>query len=131
MSKSTAVSTDYPSPVGVALLAMLNIVIGLFAVFAGITIDFIMVGGDLTLVGSYQIGAIFVGVFAIVAGLGLWRLRSWAWWLAVIDGLLALFINLSIIFIDNSQLRFYFLPILLRVVILVYLMQPSIKNRFR
>ncbi|MFX1369091.1 MAG: hypothetical protein ACFFAY_10870 [Promethearchaeota archaeon] len=131
MSKSTAATPDYPSPIGVALLAMLNIVIGLFAVFAGITIDFIMVGGDLTLVGSYQIGAIFVGVFAIVAGLGLWRLRSWAWWLAIIDGLLALFINLSIILIDNSQLRFYFLPILLRVVILVYLMQPSIKSRFR
>ena len=132
MSRTEAISTsDEISPFGVALLALLNIVIGLFAVFAGITIDFITIGGELTLVSSFQIGAIFLGLFAIIAGLGLWRLKTWAWWLAMLDSFLALLINFAIILVDYTELRFYFLPILIRVVILVYLMQPSIKNRFR
>lgn len=128
---STKITYDEPSPLGVAILALLNIAIGLFAVIAGITIDFIMIGGDLTLVSSFQFGAIFIGIFAIIAGLGLWRMKSWAWWLAVIDGLLAILINMAIILVDFSELRFYFLPILVRIVIIAYLMQPQIKKRFR
>ena len=132
MSKpSERVDDDYPTPVGVALLAMLNIIVGIFAVYTGLRISLIIIEGELTLVGSYQLGALFLGVFAIIAGLGLWQLRSWALWLAVIDNLIALLINIAIILADNNQIDVYWLPMLLRVVILVYLMQPPIKNRFR
>jgi hypothetical protein len=132
MSKpSKRVDDDYPIPIGVALLAFLNIIVGIFAVYIGIRVGYIIVEGELTLVGSYQLGALFVGVFAIIAGVGLWQLRSWALWLAVVDNMIALLINLAIILVDNNQLNVYFLPILLRVVILVYLMHPRVKNRFR
>lgn len=118
-------------PVGVAILSVLIIVVGIFAVFAGITIDFILAGGSLTLVGSFQLGAIVVGLLTVVAGIGLWKLKSWAWWLAVIVIGLGLILNVSIVLIDFTELRFYFLPMLLRAVVLGYLMHKPIRIRFR
>jgi hypothetical protein len=47
-------------PVGVILLAVLNIIVGLFSVFTGVTIDFILIGGELTLVSSIQLGAVLI-----------------------------------------------------------------------
>ena len=54
------------TPFGVTLLAIINIVVGIFGILAGISIDFLMSGGDLTLVSSFQLGAIFVGIFQII-----------------------------------------------------------------
>ncbi|MFX1369092.1 MAG: hypothetical protein ACFFAY_10875 [Promethearchaeota archaeon] len=118
-------------PVGVAILSVLTIVVGIFAVFAGITIDFILVGGDLTLVGTFQLGAVVVGILAIIAGFGLWKLKPWAWWLAVLVIALGLILNVSVVLLDFNELRFYFLPMLLRCVILGYLMWNPVKSKFR
>ena len=118
-------------PVGVTILSVLTILVGIFAVFAGITIDFILVGGSLTLVGSFQLGAIVIGLITIGAGYGLWKLKSWAWWLAVIVIALGIILNVSIILLDFTQIRLYFLPMLLRLVVLGYLNYKPIKTRFR
>ena len=118
-------------PFGVMLLAVLNIVVGIFSIFTGITIDFIMIHGDLTLVSSIQLGAVIVGIIQIIAGTGLYNLRSWAWYLAVFVTIIGLAINISIILLDFTELRFYFLPMLIRFVLLAYLMSGDIKNRFR
>ena len=118
-------------PVGVTILSVMTILVGIFAIFAGITIDFILVGGALTLVGTFQLGAIIIGIFTVIAGFGLWKLKSWAWWLAVIVIGLGFVLNVSIVLLDFTELRFYFLPMLLRLAILGYLMYNPIKSKFR
>jgi uncharacterized membrane protein (DUF2068 family) len=118
-------------PAGVAILAVLNIIVGIFGVFAGITIDFIMIGGALTLVSSFQLGTVFIGLFQIIAGCGLWKMKSWAWWLAIAITGVGLIINLLIVLVDFNLIRMYLLPILIRLVILAYLRHKSIRSRFR
>ena len=124
-------TTESGPPVGVMLLAVLNMIVGIFAIFTGITIDFIMIGGELTLVSSFQLGAIVIGLIQIMAGAGLYNLKSWAWYLAVLVTLIGLLINILIVVIDFNELRFYFLPMLIRVVILAYLMSGHIRKKFR
>jgi len=119
------------TPAGVAILAVLSMIVGIFGIFAGVTIDFIWVGGALTLVSSFQLGTIFIGLFQIIAGYGLWKMKSWAWWLAVAITGIGLIINLLIVIVDFNLIRMYLLPILIRVVILAYLRHRTIRTRFR
>lgn len=123
--------TENVPPVGIMLLSVLNLIVGVFAIFAGITIDYIMIGGELTLVSSFQLTAILVGLVQIIAGVGLYTLRSWAWYLAILVTLIGLLINLLIVIIDFNELRFYLLPMMTRIVILAYLMSGPIKKKFR
>jgi uncharacterized membrane protein (DUF2068 family) len=125
-----ATTTEGP-PLGISLLAILNIIVGIFGILSGITIDFIMSGGALTIVSSYQLGALVIAILQIVAGYGLWTLKSWAWWLAAFATLFGLVINVLIIFTDFSLWNTYLLPILIRIVILAYLLRASVKDRFR
>lgn len=75
---------------------VLVILVGLLlAVAAGI------IGGVLAGTGGLLVGAalgavvLIAGVLMLVAGLGLWGMRSWAWWLAVIVLVLDLFVSLG------------------------------------
>lgn len=118
-------------PVGVTLLAILNMVVGIFSIIAGISIDFILSGGELTLGGTFQLFALFVGIFHVIAGIGLWDLRSWAWYLAAFVTIIGLINNFIIIFFDWSLLLQYLLAMLIRIVILLYLFKDSVKSKFR
>ena len=124
-------STKQEPPAGVAILALLNLIVGIFGILEGITIDFIMVGGDLTLVSSFQLGTILVGIFQIIAGIGLYRLRSWAWILAMLVTFIGLIINIAIVTLDFTLFLEYLLAMLIRIVILAYLNKESIRTRFR
>jgi len=87
------------TPIGVAILGVLTIlsglallgVGGLFVVAAfvvGVGVPYGGIAG--ALIGV--IGAVFLlfGIIAIAAGVGLIRLRSWAWWLAMIVAVITL-----------------------------------------
>lgn len=79
-------------PIGVAILAVLVVLVG--AVFLLAAIAVLAFSGFIALAGlptfGLAIGGLLGGILLIVAllwiavGLGLWHLRSWAWWLAVI-----------------------------------------------
>jgi hypothetical protein len=134
MSESSGV-VQVPSysviPSGVHLVAVLNVVIGLFAMYTGGTVAFVVAGGEITLVGSFQIGTIFVGIAHVIAGAGLWKQQYWAWWLSFLISFFGLLLNLSIVLLDFTQLQVYFLAMLLRTVILIYLLEPPIRDSFR
>lgn len=123
--------TKQMTPFGVSILAAINIVVGFFGVLEGVTLDFIIVGGEITLVGSFQLGALFIGIFQIIAGLGLWRMKSWAWYLAGFVTIIGLVTNFLIVFFDFSLLFEYLMVILMRILILIYLFQKDIKSKFR
>lgn len=84
-------------PLGVAILAILVILIGVLIVIAGI--GMFLVSGFIGLSGLPTFGlagsivaavVLIVGLIWIGVGLGLWHLRSWAWWLAIIVMILSL-----------------------------------------
>lgn len=82
-------------PIGIAILAVLVVLFGVLTLLVGL----------LALLGAAVLGAVglgplgvfaalfgglilLFGIIGIVAGLGLWRLRGWAWWLAFLVALL-------------------------------------------
>ena len=79
-------------PIGVAILAVLIVLVG--AVFLLGALGLFLLAGFATFRGLPTVfgltGAILGAVFLVLAlifigvGLGLWRLRPWAWWLAII-----------------------------------------------
>ena len=131
MKEIMKMATSQGPPVGVSLLAILNVVVGIFGILSGITIDFILIGGELTMVNTFQLGALVIGVFQIIAGYGLWTLKSWAWYLAAFITLLGLVLNIIIVLSDLTLWQTYILPMLIRIVILAYLFRTSIKEKFR
>lgn len=79
-------------PIGVAILAVLIVLVG--AVFLLGAMGLFLLAGFATFRGLPSFfgltGAILGAVFLVLAlifigvGLGLWHLRPWAWWLAII-----------------------------------------------
>ena len=90
-------------PLLVALSAAVIIVIGALTVIVGILaalglgILFGLIGG----LGGFLVGAaigavyIIVGGILLIAGLGLWRMRSWAWWLSMLVAVVGLVASLN------------------------------------
>ncbi len=90
-------------PIGVAILAILIILVGAIFLLASIGLfllaGFVAIRGLPTFfgLGGAILGAVFL-IFALLfigVGLGLWHLRSWAWWLAVIVLVLAIIGSLA------------------------------------
>jgi hypothetical protein len=78
-------------PLGVAILAILVVLGGVLLVLAGAAVLFLSGAaaladlGVLGLAGAVLGGALLIfGLIWLAVGFGLWNLRSWAWWLAVI-----------------------------------------------
>lgn len=79
-------------PLGVAIVAIIIMFVGVLVVIAGMAIMFIGGVGGAFLAGPVgaAVGAfvglvvLIVGLITLAAGTGLWRMRSWAWWLAMI-----------------------------------------------
>jgi hypothetical protein len=118
-------------PSGVHLVAVLNVVVGIFARYTGGTVAFVVAGGERSLVGSFQLGTIFIGACHIIAGAGLWNQKFWAWWLSFLISFFGFLLNVSIVLLDFTQLQVYFLAMLLRIVILIYLLEPPIRDSFK
>ncbi len=118
-------------PSGVHLVAVLNLVIGMFAIFTGGTVAFVVAGSELTLVGSFQMGTVVIGIIHLIAAGGLWNQKLWAWWLSFLISFFGLLVNLSIVLLDYTQIQVYFLAMMLRIVILIYLLEPPVRDSFK
>ena len=87
-----APSKGFHRPLGIAILSILIILGGVIVIILGVAV--LAFGGLLGFAFAGAAGAalgaaiggiiIIVGAVWLVAGLGLWRLRGWAWWLATI-----------------------------------------------
>ncbi len=111
------------TPIGVIILGVLTILSGLALVAVG----GVFVLAAFFAVGAGPVGGIFAAIFgiigaiilifgiiAILAGVGLIRLRPWAWWLAMIVAVLAFLSSLA----DVGSLWYV---TVLELVIIVYL----------
>lgn len=88
-------------PIGVTVLGVLAISLGIFAVLGGLVvlvIGLLLAAGVGPALGLIEaVVGLLIGLFGIlwiVAGMGLLRLRSWAWWLAVIVSVLDIVVSI-------------------------------------
>ena len=92
-------------PIGVTILAVLTIIFGLLGLLAGILLVIVGAAGATVLPAEYQaiavillaLGALLAifSLLGIIAGVGLFRLRAWAWWLTIIVGILNIVFNIG------------------------------------
>ncbi len=124
-----------PRPLGVSLLAILDVIIGVLAFLVG-GID-LTVGPSLAvqngngsvagLVAALSAVIILVGALSFVSGYGLWFGKSWAWTLAVVFEVLS--IALTAFYIALGE-YYYVFSVILGFLILWYLWRPHVKTFF-
>ena len=112
-------------PIGVSILAILVVLGGVLFLLSGIAIllfsaAFALGGlGIFGLAGSILGGIVFIfGIIWIAVGLGLWNLRGWAWWLAVIVMVLTILGGISA-------------PAVIVVPLLILIYLILVRNHFR
>ena len=111
-------------PLGVTILAVLEIIVGLLGLFSGFTL--ITVGAMVPFLAGFAIilGAVvlFIGLLDVIIGWGLWSLKSWAWMVALIVNIINLILN---------AIQLAWLGAIINLIIILYLQQGDIKSRFR
>lgn len=99
MESTTAASQR---PLGVTILAVVVMAFGVVAAVVGLLE---MLGGFVSgIMGSPRgaglqflagVGGLVLGAAYVLAGVGLWNLRPWAWWLAVLVGIVGFVLALG------------------------------------
>src|SRR5213594_2331911 len=91
-------------PVGVTILAVLTILFGILGLLSGLLLlaasaliaaalpQYASVVG---LVVAFAAVLTLISIVSIVAGVGLLRLRKWAWWLTIIVSILNIFVSIG------------------------------------
>ncbi len=141
-------------PLGVAILAVLNIICGIAATIGGIALAAVSTIVDdvpeiedairdaMTSAGTYDVEAILdivatvlivlgttiliLGLFAIVVGWGFWTGKQWAWIVGVILEIVSIVISAVGMFWSPSNV----VSVIIGVVILYYLFRPNVKAWF-
>ena len=104
-------------PLGVTILALLQIIGGIFSLIGG-SIFFII-----PIIGWIIGGVIvFLALLDLLIGWGLWSMKSWAWMAAIILNIISLIIAIP---------TFDYISIIIALIIILYLQQGDIKSRFR
>jgi len=115
-------------PFGVTLIAVLQLLGSLALLFAGLGL---LVGGSL--IAGYELGiagGAFILLFAIIGFvifLGLWRGRSWAWYLMLIFTLISVLGMVGTLVMGSIP---SILGVVVDIVILYYLFRPNVKSFF-
>ena len=119
------------TPMAIMIIALLNIAVGLFGIVTGVYA--LVISQDIlqSLIDTLRFGSLFIGSINVIAGIGLLRLENWAWYLTSIVTIFGLANNLIVVLVDWTFLDQYFLPILIRVLILSYLFQDEVANKFK
>jgi len=123
--------TTISTPLGVSILALLDIVIGVFAIWMGVNTEFIRLGHQLILIDAVRLGDLVLGVVLIIAGFGLWKMKYWAWLISILFMAIGLVLNVGLVLIDWELIHRYILAILVRIIVIVYLVQPEIRSKFK
>ncbi len=120
-------------PIGVAILAILVILAGvilvlisLVALLAGVAI---LATTGITLILVIAAVAFILSLILLLAGLGLWHLRPWAWWLAMIVIVLGIANAIAGMQLSRSTELRDLVPLALPVLILLYLF--AVRHHFR
>lgn len=108
-------------PTGVTILAILEFLGGISALFGGAGI---FVLGTLLEPIIMIIGVILLimGIINFIIGWGLWTLKGWAWLLALIFGIINIILGI--------YPTINWISIIINLIIVLYLWQPDVKAAF-
>jgi hypothetical protein len=109
--------TSKHRPLGVTIIAVLNLIVGIIAIAVGIPALIVVVG----------IVLIAIGIASLVMAYGLWKGKSWAWTITLI--LSGIGIISGIISIARGQYGAV-IEIIIHAVIIYYLYRPNVKAFF-
>jgi uncharacterized membrane protein (DUF2068 family) len=89
-------------PIGVAIIAILSFLAGIGELFLGIGLLGLAALGATARAGFLAAFAGIIGGVLLILGLitlavaiGLWRMRSWAWWIALIVNLISVVLSIG------------------------------------
>ncbi|MFO7835420.1 MAG: hypothetical protein R6V83_02105 [Candidatus Thorarchaeota archaeon] len=125
MAEIPMADADEPSdnkgrPLGITVLAILQMIGALITLGLGVTI---MAFGSISPFYGIMGGILVIfGLISFYVGYGLWTMKSWAWKLAMIVNI----INIVIGVITQN-----WVGIIIPLIIVIYLNQEDIKQRFR
>ncbi|MFW9958196.1 MAG: hypothetical protein ACFFCT_08995 [Candidatus Odinarchaeota archaeon] len=104
-------------PLGVTILALLQIIGGMLSILSGAFIfSFPFFGWIVGVV------VVLLALLDLIIGWGLWAMKSWAWMAAIILNIISLIMAIP---------TFDYLSIIISLIIILYLQQADIKSRFR
>ncbi|MDH4215061.1 MAG: hypothetical protein OEV85_14185 [Candidatus Thorarchaeota archaeon] len=104
-------------PLGVTILALLQIIGGMLSLLTGAYIfSFPFFGWIVGVV------VVLLALLDLIIGWGLWAMKSWAWMAAIILNIISLIMAIP---------TFDYLSIIISLIIILYLQQADIKSRFR
>ncbi len=89
-------------PIGVAIIAILSFLAGLVEILGGVALLGLAALGATAGAGFLAAFAGIIGGVLLILGLitlavaiGLWRMRSWAWWIALIVNLISVVLSIG------------------------------------
>ncbi|MBD3159255.1 MAG: hypothetical protein GF309_10740 [Candidatus Lokiarchaeota archaeon] len=108
-------------PLGIAILAILQILGAIFVLVAGV--GMIALGAFspfLAILGGIML---LFGFISFYVGYGLWNMKSWAWKVAIIVNIISIVLNII------PPINWF--GLIIPIIIVVYLQQEDIKKRFK
>jgi hypothetical protein len=115
-------------PLGVTILAILNALGGIVTLLGGVAAIGVTSTGMFASLGIIVGGfTIIIGLFQLIIAWGLWTGKKWAWFLALIFGILGVIFGiLGLIGGGLSGI----ISLLINAIIVYYLLRPEVKAFF-
>lgn len=115
-------------PSGVTVLAILVIAVGILGIIGGLITSVVgVVVWPLIVVG---LTILILSVIEVIVGVGLLRLRPWAWTVAVVVTVIRLAADI-IGLIQGASIPLNIITIFFNALILWYLFRPTVREAFR
>lgn len=107
-------------PTGVSIIAILQFIGGVLSIFAGVL-------AALSLHPIQAVVAIVLGIIALILGVGMWTLQSWAWTgTLIIQGINIINYVINLLRGDGSGI----VGLIIAGIIVYYLIRPEVKEAF-
>lgn len=126
-------------PILISIIAIVSIINGIIQIFLALGFGLssmsttVQQSVTVSVAGVQLMSAILfiTGLFSIIYGLGMWRLRAWSWWLAVIVNLFNLLHQLWFVFNGNGSVSIdHWVSLIVAIVLLAYLNSKHVKSAF-
>ncbi|MFW9920724.1 MAG: hypothetical protein ACFFED_14060 [Candidatus Thorarchaeota archaeon] len=123
-------SDEDSKPASIALVALVTLVVGVYAISIGLTVVADLVEGTLNLVGTVQFGALLFGILHLIGAYGVWQMKPWGRWIAIASASVGLLLNIATVALAPLLVFQYFIPMAIRVLVLYYLLVSPVKDLF-
>ena len=118
-------------PLGVVLLAIMNVIAGILGVIGGVFFLGLSASGSPSLSQLTGAACLVLAALSFACVYGLWTLRGWAWYVTLLFAFVSIALRLALLFRGGIALKVGDLAIIgLAVVIIVYLLRPKVRRLF-